>query len=385
MLAPHDVPPTRAAHAGPPDASLPWWGMASPLAAAVASGADLRSACYRFGDGFLSLDTDYLPLFAALERRYAECAVPAEGPAGSACVRCTVFALNDLKLALMSFEAPGGFDALGGALSLLQHPVDKPLYSERRPAVDGWRVVARSGEDGQPVLAARGAQSLLDLTRSPPGFLADFVVQPVLALQKELLFVHAASVGIRGAGVLLLGATGSGKTTTSLTLAARGHAFLGDDVAAIRLGTGEVLPFRRAASLRPGPHADALTGFISEHLRELPLHTDGKPRLQVPVRDLFPASAGEPVRLRKVLILRRYAPRPRLEPFAPSMETLTSLEPLSLNKLLWVAWGMSPTRRLLQFILFVRMLEKLQCAFLDPGAPEETADLVEQSMEDVWA
>jgi serine kinase of HPr protein (carbohydrate metabolism regulator) len=66
-----------------------------------------------------------------------------------------------------------------------------------------------------------------------------------------MLPIHGASLQIGAAGVVLVGASHSGKTTTSLHLAARGHTLLGDEIALIRLATGAAGP------LRPGAGVDA--------------------------------------------------------------------------------------------------------------------------------
>src|SRR5947207_2119645 len=49
----------------------------------------------------------------------------------------------------------------------------------------------------------------------------------------DLLFFHAASIGMDGRAYLLIGPKGRGKTSVSLALAARGHAFLGDETAIV--------------------------------------------------------------------------------------------------------------------------------------------------------
>jgi serine kinase of HPr protein (carbohydrate metabolism regulator) len=57
---------------------------------------------------------------------------------------------------------------------------------------------------------------------------------------------------MRGQGLLLVGPKGSGKTTISLALAARGHDFLGDEMAGVRIGSLELVPVRRSLAVRDG-------------------------------------------------------------------------------------------------------------------------------------
>jgi hypothetical protein len=113
-----------------------------------------------------------------------------------------------------------------------------------------------------------------------------------------------------------------------------------------------------------------------------PPHADGQARLCLRVTDLFPACAAARVPLRRVLFLRCFTAVPAIEPFTATVDALGSLSPLGLNKALWLAWGITPQRRLLQFMLFMRLLARLRCGWLDVGEIESTADLIEQTMED---
>jgi len=355
-----------------------WWRNASAHALALSlSRPASPEAHYRFGDAQLAI-TAPAALLAELEDRYGDCAVPAAPAAAQPTQRCTVHARAD-GLTLIRFDEPA-VDAIGIALALLEHPVGAPLYREVAATTPDWRVVA-STASGAPLVAARGGMLLLDAPAAPEGFLPDLLLSPVLAMQRELLFVHAASLEVGGRGVLLIGPSGSGKTTTALTLAARGHGYLGDDMAVLHAASATLLPLRSTANLRPGPHPQALAAQV-ENGRWDPPHCDGQPRLRLRVTELFPSSAATRVPLARVLFLRRFAGEPAIEPFAATPEALGSLAPLGLNKALWLAWGTTPQRRLAQFMVFMRMLARLRCAWLDPGTIEATADLIERTMED---
>ena len=370
-----DVP--AAQHEG---AGADWWHNASALAFAPSLARhNAADAYYRFGDAHLALAAPQ-SLRAELEDRYGDCAVPVAPDADTPSLRCSVQARGD-SLTLVNFIAPA-VDAFGTALALLEHPVGRPLYREVPSTVAGWRFIA-STTTGIPLVAARGGLLLVDATNAPEGFLVDALLSPVLAMQRELLFVHAASIEIGGKGVLLIGPSGSGKTTTALTLAARGHGYLGDDMAVLHAASANLLPLRSTANLRPGPHSGALAPHVESGTWDPP-HSDGQPRLRLRVTELFPDSTTTRVPLARVLFLRCFAPTAAIEPFRTSVEALGSLAPLGLNKALWLAWGTTPQRRLLQFMLFMRLLARLRCAWLDVGAIEATADLIERTMEDSW-
>jgi hypothetical protein len=381
------MPPLRsaAAQALPSDlrrdGEESWWTRASALADAR-SNAEAPKTRYRFGDSLLELASESSTLLAELEERYGECAVPAVASDTCPRVRCWISFIENHRLAHVRFTEPGALDLFGVALTLLEHPVSAPLFAALPAAVDGWRVIVSSATD-VPVIAARNREAIVDLAQAPAGFLVDLIVNPVLAAQRELLFVHAASVGVRSDGILLIGPSGSGKTTTALSLAARGHAYFGDDMAAIRIASTELLAFRSTANVRPGPHAPALTRHLEIGRWDRP-HVDGIRRLRLRVADVFPKAHAAPLPLRRALFLRRFADAPAHEPFAPTLDALGTGSALRLNNALWLAWGTTPQRRLLQFMVFVRMLARVRCAWLDVGNPEATADLIETTMEDAW-
>src|SRR5260370_37957042 len=85
-------------------------------------------------------------------------------------------------------------------------------------------------------------------------------------MQREMLFFHAAAVGIDGDGVLITGAKAAGKSTLSTALAAGGHAFLGDEIGGVRPRTIALESFRRAISSRPGPRDPQVEKMFASHI-----------------------------------------------------------------------------------------------------------------------
>lgn len=336
-------------------------------------------AIYRFGDARLSIAAPP-DLLSELTDRYGDCAVLAEDAGGPASHRCVVTVVGD-GIVQVDYSWPT-VDGFGTALALLEHPAGRPLFTAAPGSAAGWRLIVRAGS-GDPVVAARGGSLRIETRLAPDGFLPDLLLSPVLASQRELLFVHAASIDIGGAGVLLIGPSGSGKTTTALTLAARGHTCLGDDMAALHAASASLLPLRSTANLRPGPYPPALAPKVRAGVWDPP-HADGQPRLRLRINELFPGRTAARVPLRRVLLLRRFAAVPALEPLAVTLEAPGALSALGLNKALWLAWGTTPQRRLLQFMLFTRLLARLRCAWLDVGEMEATAKLIEETMEDAW-
>jgi hypothetical protein len=191
----------------------------------------------------------------------------------------------------------------------------------------------------------------------------------VLRLQREMLFFHAASVAVDGCGIMLVGPKGAGKTTTSVTLASRGHGFLGDEMAAVERNTKALLPFRRAVSLRSGPRSRRVDEHLASCHHSLEKYPDGGDRTLVNIGSLFPQAGAAPAALSVVLFLRGFSERPRVEPFAFGLDHLPMLSPLACSM-----WGVSAGARIMDV---TRLLRGTTCCFLEAGPPEETADMVE--------
>jgi hypothetical protein len=212
------------------------------------------------------------------------------------------------------------------------------------------------------------------------GFLIHYLVSAVLSLQTDVVLVHAGSVGIRGRGVLLIGKTGTGKTTLSTALAARGHEFLGDELAAIHVARRELLPFRQAARVRVGPRSRA----VSDRLAGEPLSfvPGEEGRVLARIGQLFPSAGARRLPLGAVFVLRGYAERSAAAPFHPRRDDMDFFKTVCSAMIVLATWGESAGRRMLKFLTVVDVLAQMPCYVLESGAPDATADLVERLMED---
>jgi hypothetical protein len=240
----------------------------------------------------------------------------------------------------------------------------------------GWRMLAVQESPQEPVFAF--GPSVILASRSHPWQhpVALYAISSALGTQPDLFVFHAASVGVSGKGVLLSGPKGAGKTTLSLCFASRDHAFLGDEWAMVSSLTGELLPLRRAVSIRPGPHPRGL----DDHLRDHPCGTvilpDGTQRVRASVGVAYPRAQARIVPLTDIFFLRRFALRPAIERFTPK-----ELPPVS--PLLASIWGHAPGRRTIDLLA---TLDNARWWHLDVGgSPEETTELVEETIkENLW-
>ena len=70
--------------------------------------------------------------------------------------------------------------------------------------------------------------------------------------QRRWLLLHAATVEKDGRAILMTGESGAGKSTLAALLGERGWRLMGDEFALLDMGTGMLLPFPRAISLKNG-------------------------------------------------------------------------------------------------------------------------------------
>lgn len=354
---------------------------------------------YRFGDGILELAASSQRIIDVFQQLFAECALSSSEVVGTVRLRCVVRCALDSMVTLVRFESSpppdgppppnplsrGGRglpDGVRIALSLLENHYAK--HTHDTSSVPGWHVIRSVAHPARPFMAICGADTVIDRHQEPPEFLINYVVGALLSLQKEVLFVHAASVGIRGCGSLLIGRTQKGKSTVSLALASRGHAFLGDDVAAVRVQSRELMPFRRAASIRPGPRASGLDELVAQHAYDSERLFDGTRRQWVQVRQILPQAAGHTVPFRCAFFFRGFADTPAVTPFTPTLQDMEWLILLSYEHTVGASWGFTPGRRMMKFLVLLEILKHVRCYFLDVGPPDETARLIEETTEDLW-
>ena len=337
----------------------------------------LRSACYRIGDALVEVVSDHLPLLEELETFYGDCAEVSTAQA-SCHLRVTAVHVRGSQLLALTFSGADFQDLLDIALGPYRFLRGQPFVVVAGPG-PGWRLLQNANAQDRFLVASDTRIALVNLAEIPGEFVSDCIVSVAQYVQSGVLFMHAASVGVDGVGALLLGASHAGKSTNALALALRGNAFLGDDVAAVRLATREILPVPKSAGLRAGPLHRQLGARLQgvRHVR-LP-GRDGVPRDVVRVSDLFPASKSGPLPLRFAFMLGGLTGIAKVSAFKPGyadMMRLRSMVVIDTNPL----WGQSPGQDLMELLKVLDLLRGLRCYLVDLGSVEETAGRIEQAM-----
>jgi hypothetical protein len=335
---------------------------------------------YQFGDAILRMDTNEPLLVEAFQRRYGDCAVSDSTASDGPTVRCTIWRSFEPQLVVLTFLEGAPPDPAAAAPHLLRPTQAVAPFRVWDSFIPGWRLTG--GVTG-PILAARGAQVFLHPKLIPAEFLVEYLVGITLGGQPGLLPIHGAALQIGQAGVVLVGASHAGKTTTALHLAARGHALLGDEIALIRLATREVVPFRRTAQLRPGPRGQELAALLGPSDNRNGFFTDDEWTVLYRIAELFPDRPARAVRARAVYFLSGFTDRPSLEPFSFTLEDPNILRWITVPEISYCSWGVAPARRTFRLLILREVLSRMPCWRLTVGPPSDTAALIERNMEEL--
>lgn len=225
------------------------------------------------------------------------------------------------------------------------------------------------------------ALPVLDVTVAPDGRAADGEIDgrliwsialspaaPIVTLLGEiagtlttfltrLLFIHAGVVAVGGRGMVLVGHSGAGKTSTVAALVRRGAAFLSDEVALLDPSTGVVMPFALPMAVKPWTRRAA--GPLPPGRR---ITREGRIEFWLPRR------LGGTVQLDTVVLLRRQEASACLSPLSRAAMLLALAEHASSFK--------QQHRIREAFSGFARLLRSARCVAFDAARPAAHADLL---------
>ena len=329
---------------------------------------------YGFGRAFLAVESEDDEFASRFRDIYSECAVefPPEASLPQVTLRVKAIPSEADWLAVSVTPAPP--DAAG----LLRQLFPDRAYQAWTEDQQEWRILALANAPEEPVLALGPSEMLVSRRHGWQQLVATYAISTTIWLQPDVFILHAASMGLFSKGVLLSGAKGAGKTTLALSLASRGHAFLGDEWAAVSRLSGELLPLRRAASIRPGPHPEGLTQYLRAHPCYVETLQDGTRRVRTRVGEVFPHAAAQVVPLADVCFLRGFSAKPDIRPFARGNGGLPPISPLLAS-----FWGRPQAERSLGLL---RSLRRARWWHVDVGgSPEQTADMIEETVKEaIW-
>ena len=345
-------------------AGLEWLAAAETLAANLAmmpERSDRR--WFRIGDGFLAVRSNnpaFLDRFGTL---FGACAV--EGPeSGFPVVDGRVMADARLGGALVIADGAPAAGTAGLAEALF--------------ADDGVGSVGTAGDwvglasRSNPVwrMAVRGAELVMPHDGPWPYVTGATLIHWAMCAQAGVLFVHAAAVELGGSGLLLVGPTGTGKTTLAVGLARRGAGFLSDEVGAIRFDGPGLLPVPRAAGMRPGPCAQEAAPMLDGSGFPVETFADGSSKTLVPADALGATQLGTAIPFAHVIVLDDRGTTPRLARVDAAPRNAQYLAPVKSTPF---SEGSG-----FKVLRLIKLVSDVSWHRLRAGAPDETIALIER-------
>ncbi len=215
-------------------------------------------------------------------------------------------------------------------------------------------------EDGRQAVGTSEGRPLWSVALPRSGWLPLLVGQvgaTVTALLRRLLFIHAGAVALQGRAWVIIGESGSGKTSTVALLTRQGATYLTDEITLLDAAANTALPFPLPMAVKP---------WTAEAVDPLPegleVAAEGNVRFYLPAdRGAGPITVG-------AFILLRPGGRSELKPL-PRAEVLMALgqHQSSLRY---------PHRLEDAFAGFGRLLRGAGCYTLTAPSPALGADLL---------
>lgn len=202
------------------------------------------------------------------------------------------------------------------------------------------------------------------------------ITKGLYSVLSDSLCLHAALVSYKSQGVLLVGNSGSGKTTTSTALMRDGFTFHTDDLSLIKIAKDTSV---HAAGLLMKPRLLSESVYGIEKLeRNLSIDTENKIAVEIPDH-LLSEESFSTVNPKLILLMRTPA---STRNYSHSFEEVTS--PQRVTELMQqVIDPLCFFRRELHFEIICRLFDSCKIGFFTPGLdlkslPEFTLTLLEQ-------
>ena len=173
----------------------------------------------------------------------------------------------------------------------------------------------------------------------------------------RLLFVHAGAVSLADRGVIIVGHSGAGKTSTVAALIRKSAMYLSDEVALLDPAAGTVAPFALPMAVKPWTRNAAGSLPAGRCLAR-----------ERGVEFWLPHHIGEAVPVETFVLLRAGQSGPRLTPISPAQMLLAISEHASSFK--------QQPRVREAFAGFARLLRRVRCVALETSRPAAHVDLL---------
>ena len=170
--------------------------------------------------------------------------------------------------------------------------------------------------------------------------------------------------------MVFVGSKGTGKTTTTLGLAARGHRFLGDELVGVDLSSRTILSVPRTIAKRDGPCGEEVAAVVRRAPRDRRGYADGQKRTMLRPSAVFGrTTAATP--FDGLVFLDGFGDVAELKRMPTSWQTAARLMPVATSMA-----GVPPSLRVMRLL---GMLSSVVTWSLVSGPPDATLDLLEST------
>jgi hypothetical protein len=263
------------------------------------------------------------------------------------------------SVAVESGSAAGGLVRLTGpsriSAAVIESLTRVAIVGETLPVLDV--TVAPDARAAEGTVEGRRVWSIALPAGAAVSVLLGQIAGTLATNLRRLLFIHAGAVALAGRGVILVGHSGTGKTSTVAALVRKGALYLSDEVALLDPVMGTVAPFALPMAVKPWTRTAAGSLPVGRRLAR-----DRTADFWLP-RDL-----GGAVPADTFVLLRAEQAGPRLTPISPAQMLLAISEHASSFK--------QQHRVREAFAGFARLLRNAQCVALEASRPAAHVDLL---------
>jgi len=139
-----------------------------------------------------------------------------------------------------------------------------------------------------------------------------------------------------------------------------------------------MLPLRRTAGIRKGPRAKDIARRLEGRTWPTEVLQDGTERMLVRAGEIFPDAPATAAKLGCAFYLSGFANRASVSRMDPATRPERLMRGLHGDSM--AVYGVTPGHRLVRLLKLLDLLSSRPCYFLEVGAPEETAELIERTV-----
>ncbi len=256
-------------------------------------------------------------------------------------------------------SAAGGLVRLAGpariSATLIESLSRVRIAGETPPALDV--IVAPDGRTAEGLVGGRSVWSIALPDGAAVAALLGQITGTLATNLRRLLFVHAGAVSLAGRGMIIVGHSGAGKTSTVAALIRKGAMYLSDEVALLDPAVGTVAPFALPMTVKPWTRNAAGSLPAGRCLAR-----------ERGAEFWLPHNIGGAVPVETFVLLRAGQSGPRLAPISPAQMLLAISEHASSFK--------QHPRVREAFAGFARLLRSTRCVALEASRPAAHVDLL---------